>query len=114
MDLSAGKIQNRLNQPGKVCSQSISAVGGKLLGFEPGALGGPIYHGARRADLSLPDSAAGFHVENDRVLDEFVTPDAPQIDFVFTVCDSAAGEPCPVWPGQPMTAHWSVEDHPAV
>jgi arsenate reductase (thioredoxin) len=61
-------------------------------------------------------TAFGYPAEDFRSKswDEYAAPGAPVMDFVFTVCDSAAGEVCPFWPGQPMTAHWGIEDPAAV
>ncbi|MGA9487491.1 MAG: arsenate reductase ArsC [Methylocella sp.] len=61
-------------------------------------------------------AAYGYPVEGFRSKswEEFTAPDAPKLDFVFTVCDSAAGETCPVWLGLPMTGHWDIEDPAAI
>ena len=55
-------------------------------------------HGIRLADA------------RSKAWDEFSVPDAPKMDFIFTVCDNAANEPCPIWPGRPATAHWGIPD----
>ena len=68
---------------------------------------GEVHPMALRLLEQLNYATAGFRSKS---WDELATPDSPPLDFVFTVCDNAAGEVCPAWPGQPMTAHWGVED----
>jgi arsenate reductase len=71
--------------------------------------------GAVRPEALRQIEIAGIPAEGlrSKSWDEFAEPDAPRMDFVFTVCDSAANETCPLWPGHPITAHWGVPD-PAV
>jgi arsenate reductase len=68
--------------------------------------------GAVRLEALRQLESAGISTEGlrSKSWDEFALPDAPRMNFVFTVCDSAANEVCPFWPGQPMTAHWGIPD----
>jgi arsenate reductase (thioredoxin) len=68
---------------------------------------GQVHPEAARLLQSLGYDTSGFR---SKAWGEFAAPGAPPLDFVFTVCDNAAGEACPVWPGQPMTAHWGIPD----
>ena len=77
--------------------------------------------GSRPSGIVRPEALqqlAAAHIPSEgyrsKSWDEFAKPDAPVLDFVFTVCDNAANEVCPIWPGQPMTAHWGVPDPAAV
>jgi protein-tyrosine-phosphatase len=87
-------------------------AGGKFVGFSAGSHPRGEVHPLALEYLRharLPTD--GLRSKN---WDEFATPNAPHLDFVFTVCDNAASEMCPVWPGQPMTAHWGIPDPAAV
>jgi arsenate reductase len=72
--------------------------------------------GAVRPEAINRLEAAGIPTQGlrSKSWDEFAEPDAPKMDFVFTVCDNAANEVCPIWPGHPMTAHWGIPDPAAV
>jgi arsenate reductase len=82
--------------------------GGRFRAYSAGSHPkGHVHPLAIEALRELGVDASGFRSKS---WDEFARPGAPALDFVFTVCDNAAGEACPAWPGQPMTAHWGVED----
>ena len=72
--------------------------------------------GAPRPEALAQLASAGLPTEGlrSKSWDEFAAPGAPHIDFIFTVCDNAANEVCPIWPGHPMTAHWGIPDPAAV
>ncbi len=81
---------------------------GRFRAYSAGSHPGPSVHPfALKTLAALHIPTEGFR---SKAWDEFARPGAPELDFVFTVCDQAAGEVCPVWPGQPMTAHWGVAD----
>jgi arsenate reductase len=85
---------------------------GKFVGFSAGSSPkGAVHPIALELLKQMKMPAEGMRSKN---WNEFAKPGAPNLDFVFTVCDNAAGEMCPIWPGQPMTAHWGVTDPAAV
>lgn len=85
---------------------------GRFRAFSAGSYPKGEVHPAALSLLNeLKFSTEGLRSKN---WDEFAQPSAPELDFVFTVCDNAAGEVCPLWPRQPMTAHWGIEDPAAV
>jgi arsenate reductase (thioredoxin) len=81
---------------------------GRFRAFSAGSFPkGQVHPAALELLAKLGFSTAGLRSKS---WDEFAAPDAPRLDFIFTVCDDAAGETCPIWPGQPVTAHWGIED----
>lgn len=81
---------------------------GRFRGFSAGSRPGPAPHPFTIDLLKGLHHDTGF--ARSKSWDEFAAPGAPEMDFVFTVCDNAAAEECPYWPGRPMTAHWGVPD----
>lgn len=85
---------------------------GRVRGYSAGSMPKGEVHPIALATLEkLELPTTGYRSKS---WDEFTLPDAPLLDFIITVCDNAAGETCPVWPGQPVTAHWGVPDPAAV
>jgi len=86
--------------------------GGRLRGFSAGS-----HPGGKVNPFAIEQvKATGYPDDNlrSKSWDEFAAPEAPRMDFIVTVCDNAAGEVCPVWPGHPVSAHWGFEDPAAV
>src|SRR5688500_12104189 len=81
---------------------------GRFRAFSAGSFPkGDVHHAAFSLLRELGHPTDGFRSKS---WDEFAADGAPKLDFIFTVCDNAAGEVCPVWPGKPVTAHWGIED----
>jgi protein-tyrosine-phosphatase len=84
------------------------AGGGRFIAYSAGSQPAETVHPFARELLQKLDHPVG--TLRSKSWDEFALPGAPALDFVFTVCDDAAAETCPIWPGQPMSAHWGVPD----
>jgi arsenate reductase (thioredoxin) len=96
----------------EACINNLSISRGKFLGYSAGSHPKGRVH-PMALDL-LKKSNMSIDGLRSKSWDEFARTDAPVMDFVFTVCDNAAGEQCPYWPGQPTTAHWGIADPAAV